>query len=261
MKLNSFLLDIKEALAITPVWMEMARQDLVSKYRRSKLGPWWITIGTGVGLIGTAFVWSTLFNMPLKKAFPHITIGFVFWGFISATLIEGSGVFVTAHTIKTIKIPILTFVFCLVLKNIYMLMHTAILIFLVMVAFQVDLSVTMLLFIPGLVLLILTAILVTMVLGLIGARFRDLSYTVASFMSFIMLLTPVMWDPKILTGNRLWLVYLNPIAYYLEVLRAPLLGRVPNVEYYYGIFGIIFVLFLLANYLYTRLSKRIVFWL
>jgi ABC-type polysaccharide/polyol phosphate export permease len=259
--MGQFLIAIREALKIAPVWLFMAYHDVLARYRRTTLGPWWITIGTGIGLAGMALVWSTLFGMALRDIFPYMTIGFTLWGFIASTLVEGAAAFSGAGTLKMIRTPLLTFVFFSVLKTLYTFLHNCVLIIIVLIIFQVDFSLTTLLFIPGLLLLILTSLLVTVILGIVGARFRDLSYIISSFLSFLMLLTPVMWNASMFSGKRIFLIYLNPIAYYLEIIRAPLLNKVPDVIYYYGVLGTIIILLVLANYLYNRFAKRIIFWL
>lgn len=259
--MNAFLIAIKEVLSLAPVWLFMAHHDTLARYRRTTLGPWWITIGTGIGLLAMAVVWSTFFGMTIKDIFPHMTIGFTLWGFISSILTEGASGFSSAGILRTIKIPLLVFVFFTVAKAFYTFLHNSVLILLVLVAFQVDVSITTLLFIPGLLLLMVTALLVALVLGIVGARFRDLSHIISAFLSFLMLLTPIMWNASMMTGKRILLVYLNPIAYYIEIIRAPLLNKVPDPIYYYGVFGVIIVLLFLANYLYNRFSKRLIFWL
>ncbi|UNM06476.1 MAG: hypothetical protein H6925_01920 [Holosporaceae bacterium] len=87
-----------------------------------------------------------------------------------------------------------------------------------------------------------------------------MSHIINSFMTFIFLLTPIMWRPEILSGKKAFLVYLNPFSYYLAILRDPLLGRVPDVTYYYGVFAMIGIMIFAAVYIYKRVAHRIVFW-
>ncbi len=257
-----FLTAIKEAISIYPVWIFMAHQDVVSKYRRTSLGPWWITLGTGIGLFGMGLIWARMFHTPLAQLFPYLSIGFVIWNFIATTLTESPEIFVrAAPVLKTIKIPLLTFLFFSVLKNLYVLAHNFMIIVVVLVIFRVTPGWQTLLVLPGLVLLALSALLASFVLGFLGARLRDLSHIMASLLTFLFLLTPIMWNTKILTGNSIYLAYLNPLTHYLSLVRDPLLGKAPPLMAYAAVSGCIFFMIGLSFFLFKRFHKRLIFWI
>lgn len=52
------------------LWSTLAWYDIVLRYRRSMLGPLWLTISMGAMLIGMGPLYSTLFNVPINKFFP-----------------------------------------------------------------------------------------------------------------------------------------------------------------------------------------------
>ena len=79
-------------------------------------------------------------------------------------------------------------------------------------------------------------------------------------MTFVFLLTPIMWRPEILTGKKALLLYANPFAYFLIIVRAPLLGKVPDPIFYYGVVFMIALLFGGAYFLYKKTAHRVVFW-
>ena len=193
---------------------------------------------------------------------PFQVKAFVCWGFISTSLIESPNIFLGAGPmLKMIKMPRLSFVFLSIIRNLYTLAHTFVLCLIVLVFFPVKITWIILLFIPGLLLVIVTAFLVSVILGVLGSRFRDLSHIISSFMTFIFMLTPVMWDASILTGVKRMVVYLNPLFYYLSVVRDPLLNKIPTAQAYYGVFFMIAIFSLLANYLYNRFAHRLIFWI
>ena len=52
-------------------------QDVRQRYRRSALGPLWLTISMGV-MIGTiGIVFRTIFKSPMKEFLPFIAIGII----------------------------------------------------------------------------------------------------------------------------------------------------------------------------------------
>jgi lipopolysaccharide transport system permease protein len=259
--MNHFIRALIEVSKKAPIWFFMAHQSLISKYRQTTLGPWWITLGTGIGLGAMGVIWSSVFNMDITEFFPYLSAGYIFWTFISSTLIESPEIFIRASsTLRSIKLPLLIFIFTTVLKNLYILGHNIIIFIISIFIFHLKISCIMLLFIPGLFLLTVGALLMGIILSIIGARLRDLSYIMASLMTFLFLLTPVMWNPNILSGKRLYLAYLNPVTHYLAVVREPLLNRIPDPISYISVACITVFLFLFASFLYKKFEKRIIFW-
>ena len=49
--------------------INFAWYEIKSKYYRSKIGPFWITLSTIVTISGLSFVFYSIFNIPLKKLF------------------------------------------------------------------------------------------------------------------------------------------------------------------------------------------------
>lgn len=257
-----FFKDLIETLKIAPVWVLMSKYDIIARYRRTAFGPWWITLGTGCALLGMGFVWSKIFNVELKVLFPYLSIGYVFWVFIASVLTESSLIFIShSMTLRTVRIPILTFIFNALLKNIIMLLHNVVIVIIVFFVFDVELSLKALLFIPGFILTLLTSFFVSLSFALLGARLRDLSYIVTSLVTFIFLLTPIMWKVEMFIGNQKYIAYLNPLTHFITILRDPLLNKIPDLIYYYGSVGTTMLCGVLAIFLYNRMSKNIIYWL
>jgi lipopolysaccharide transport system permease protein len=84
---------------------------------------------------------------------------------------------------------------------------------------------------------------------------------VGSVMQISMFVTPVMWKPSQLSERAQLIVYLNPLAAYLELLRAPLMGRVPDVHHYLTVLIVIGVLLLGFFTIFLNSRRRLVYWL
>jgi ABC-type polysaccharide/polyol phosphate export permease len=250
-----------ETLKITPIWYFMTYQDIVGRYRRTTLGPWWVTISTGISLTAMGVVWSTLFQMRLGTLFPYMAPGLVIWTFIAAVLTEGTLLFCSAGGMaKNIKIPLFTFVFSFILRILYTLLQNSIIIVLVFLIFKVSVTPKAFLSLIGLVLLVLASLPTTIILAMLGARFRDFSQIIGSVITFLMLLTPIMWDVSILKGKAVYIAYLNPITYFVMLIREPLLNRTPDIIYYYGAFSITAILMVLSAFVYSKYERRIIYW-
>jgi lipopolysaccharide transport system permease protein len=98
-------------------------------------------------------------------------------------------------------------------------------------------------------------------LGAIAARFRDVPMIIASIMQISFFITPVMWRPDQLTERAQWLVHLNPLASYLEILRQPLLGHTASLQAWLTACAMLCVLGIAFVALYRHVRRRIVYWL
>ena len=99
------------------------------------------------------------------------------------------------------------------------------------------------------------------ILGALAARFRDIPMAVASVMQISFFVTPVMWSPEQLTERAKTLVHLNPLAAFLEILRAPLLGAVSAPQAWAYALVATFLALASFGFLYLLARRRIIYWL
>lgn len=227
----------KQSLAITEIvggllqwrlWTLLAWQDIVQRYRRSFLGPFWLTLSMGI-MVGTlGFLYGQLFKLDIPDYLPFLTLGFLVWGLISGIIADGTYVFISAENfIKQIKIPYLTFVFRIICRNFIIFGHNFVIYVGVALLFDVRPGAWGLLAVPALALITVNSVWVALLLGLVCTRFRDVPQIVASLLQVAFFLTPIIWKPELLSG-RVLLIAGNPFFHFLELVRAPLLGQPPQ---------------------------------
>jgi ABC-type polysaccharide/polyol phosphate export permease len=220
--------DLAAGLAFTHMWAVLGWQDVKQRYRRSTLGPFWLTISTGilVGIMGPLY--GRLFGQDFNAYFAFLTTGFVVWQMIAQTVNDACTTFVTAESyIKQVKLPLSIHVLRVVWKNIIYFLHNMLVVVVVLVYLQVPVNANLLLFPLGLLVFAFNAFLYGMILGVICARFRDIPLIVQNIVQAAFFLTPIMWRPSML-GRHEWTVDLNPLYHFIEIMRAPLLGVSPN---------------------------------
>ena len=99
-------------------------QDVKQRYKRSALGPLWLTLSMSVTISAMGFVFGRIFNTPLHDFFPYLAAGIILWGFISVVLSEGCSVFVDSESIiKQIPLPYFTFILRLIWRNLLIFFH------------------------------------------------------------------------------------------------------------------------------------------
>ena len=202
-------------------------QDIKLQYRRSLLGPFWLTLsmGTLVGALG--FLYGALFGIAIDDYLPFLALGFVAWGLISGIASDGCMAFIGAENfIKQIKLPYSTFVYRVVWRNLIIFAHNFVIYIVVAIVFGIWPGATALLLLPGLALIVANGLWVCLLVGMVCARFRDVPEIVASVLRITFFMTPIIWKPEQL-GKRIGLVDLNPFFHFIEMVRAPLLGQTP----------------------------------
>ena len=105
---STALADIYGGLANWRLWALLGWQDIRQRYRRSLLGPFWLTLSMAVLVGSLGFLYGALFRIAIDRYLPFLTLGFMAWSLISGIINEGCAAFITAeHMIKQIRTAML----------------------------------------------------------------------------------------------------------------------------------------------------------
>lgn len=259
-RLARALLDISEGARAHRLWCMLGWQDIRQRYRRSKLGPFWLTISMGALVSGLGVLYSSLFKIDVADYLPFIAAGFVVWGLISTMITDGCDTFIGGEgIIKQASLPLSVHVYRVVWRNLIVFAHNVVIFFAVAAVFSIWPGWTGLLALPGLVLLCLNGVWLGLLLGLVSARFRDVPQIVASVVQIAFFLTPIIWKPELLPDRAL-VLDLNPFYHLVEVVRAPALGQAPESVSWLAAIGITAVGWLAALAMYRAYRWRIAYW-
>lgn len=254
------LADIIRTAKMPRLIFYMAWSDIRARYKRSILGPFWITLSTAIGVVGLGFIWSELFHMDRAVFIPLLTIGLILWQFISACITESTTVFIRqANIIRNLNLPISLHPAQLVLRHLINLAHNFPLFIIVALILGCKFDWQSLLFIPSLLLVVCNLYWMSILIGTLGARFRDLEYLVLMVMPLLMFLTPVMYRPNALPsiGKYMWF---NPLADMIEIVRYPLLGQLTPAFVYLINIAMLLVGGAITALLFNAKRNRIAFW-
>ena len=242
-------------------WAYMAVQDIRLRYRRSMIGPWWVTISTGVMVMMLGFLWSHIFGSNLENYLPFFAVGFVIWGWMSGQILDAAGgYFQFGGAIKQMRLPFPIFTLRLNVRQLIILAHNTIIIAAVLLLIGHGLSWMNLIAIPSLILIQLNLTLLSIVVTIFCTRYQDMTQVVNVGTQIIFFFTPILWQVETLK-NRTYLAEMNPIYHWIETIRAPLLGHLPSVSNYLWSLASLVVLFILATYYLGRYRSRIAYWL
>ncbi|MDX2027159.1 MAG: ABC transporter permease [Alphaproteobacteria bacterium] len=254
--------DVGESLKLWRLWMLMATNDIAQRYRRSLIGPFWLTLSTGIMILALGLVYSYLFKIPVHEYLPYLAAGQVVWTLMSSILLEAGSAFVAAEGyLKQVRIPKLAFILQLVTRNLIILLHNMVIYIIVWLIYQPPLGWQTLLFIPGLILILVAGTAAATMLSVICARFRDMPQIVISLLQVVYFLTPVMWRSNQLNEGNHAIIKYNPFLVFLDIARGPLLGEMPSAETWVIAVGLTVLTCIPAFFFFARFRARITYWL
>jgi len=259
-QLRRALLDIWDGWTKRNLWTTIGLHDVRQRYRRSVIGPFWITLSTGIMIGALGFLYSHIFKIDMKEYLPFLAAGFFVWGLISSLVIEGCQAFNSSENlIKQLSAPLSIYVYRVLWSNLLTAAHNVWIFVLVAFFFSVQINWSIVLVAPALALILLNGLWVGLLLGLLSARFRDIPLIVSNIIQVMFFMTPVIWRADMLP-ERVLLLYANPFYHFVEILRAPMLGNAPSAENWLSTLSITVVGWVIALAFYTAYRWRIAYW-
>jgi len=242
------------------IWLVLGWLDIKQRYRRSVLGPFWLTISTSIMVAALGLVYSGLFKQSLESYLPYLAVGLIVWTFLSSLLNESCAVFTSAEgMIKQVRLPLTVHVMRMVWRNLIIFFHNAVVLIVVVIFFSKGLSLSLLSIPFALLIIAINGLWIGLILGTFCSRFRDISPIVMNFTQLLFFMTPIFWHKEALV-EREWLVQFNPIHHFIEIVRTPILNSTLVVESW-SIVGLITIfLGFSAFVVLNKYRHRVAYW-
>lgn len=254
------IVDVVDTIHKWPMWTGLGFQEIKMRYRRTALGPFWMTLNMGLTVVMIGVVFGKLFNSDLSAYMPYVVTGVVMWTAILAIMNEGSNCYISfTGYIKQTKQPYTLYMMVVLWRNFLGFLHNFIIIPAILLFFWVTPSWTVLLLPFNLLLVFMALLPYAMLAAIISARYRDVPQLVTNVMSALFFVSPIIWKVELL-GTRAPLAYLNPITHLLEIVRAPLLGQSPLWFVYPSVALMAVVGWLVTIVVFARFRARIPYW-
>ena len=261
-RLQTALSDLLGGLVQWRIFWILAILEVRQRYRRSSLGQFWVTISMAVQIAAIGIVFAVIFNQSLTSYIPFLGIGLVLWGFISALMNELAVTFISSETyLLAYSGPRSAVLYRTITRNLIITAHNLLIIPLLLVIFQIPITWTALLFVPGFLLVILNGVWIGMLIGTLATRFRDLPQLVGNLVQLAFFITPIMYRPEQIQEQFRLITHFNPFASWIEIMRAPLLGTIPELHHWLFTGAVTILGFTIAIPFYARFRERIVYWL
>ena len=259
---------MREGFRQRELWGHLGWQDIRQRYRRSVLGPIWISITMAVTAIALGILYAGLFGNDISKQLPNLLVGLIIWGFISGCIGEGSNVFIdNVGLITHLPAPLSVHVYRLVWRQTLFFLHNLVVYVLMLIVIPQHLHWSDLSAIPAFALLVINGLWVTFLFGIFTTRFRDLAPIIASVVQLAFFLTPIVWiyqdflnSPNPHIRQRAHLAELNPFLHFLEMLRRPMLGQPQVLRYWLVVLAITVVGWGFTLVAMRRYRSRVSYW-
>lgn len=257
-------LDLWDGLKKWKIWMALAWQDIKLRYRRSVIGPLWITLSMAITVYSMGFLYSRLFHMDLDSYFPYLVSGMLAWGLISGLIIESTEVYLfSSSLIRQIKIPYSFHIHRLCMRNLIIFAHNFLVLIPIYMIFhhRYHVSWSWFTIFLNLVLFYINAFFMCNIIAMVCARYRDLGQVIKSLLQVLFFLTPVMWEPSVLSSHYKWIIMFNPLYNFIQLIRQPLIGLSLDWIQYGVVLLTTICCACIHQMLFVRYRSRIVYWL
>lgn len=239
----------------------LAWQDIKQRYRRSTLGPIWLTLSFGVQMLTMGVLSGLLFNSPIERSLPYVCAGMLVWFFVTQMINDGAVLFVSSSRyITQIKCPLSVFLLQVVWRNLIVAGHNATIYLLIAAILVIVPGPSLLLWPAGLALVIICLAWMALVTAVVSARYRDVPVMVQNILNILFWFTPLMYFPEQL-GSKRFLADYNPFAHMVALVRDPLLGRTPTLQDWLVVLALAIIGWFGTFMFFARFRSRIVYWL
>jgi ABC-type polysaccharide/polyol phosphate export permease len=245
------------------LWGRLGLLDIKRRYRRTVIGPFWSAISLGVFIAVMGTVGVGLWKQDVSDYLPFLASGMLVWLMISLIVTESCTMFVSGHHLfSRMRIDYSLLAYTLVWRNLIVFLHNFLVYLLIVIIFATKLiSPSIFLVIPGLFLVAINAVWVALLLGMVCLRFRDVQQLITTILQISLFVTPIFWPPDMLTGiKHLLFVDFNPLYCFIDIVRAPLLGKVPALLSYELVLGVTAIGWIMTSQAFSQFRKRIAFW-
>jgi ABC-type polysaccharide/polyol phosphate export permease len=255
------LWDIIEGLRLYEMWLRQSWNEVRRRYRRTLLGPMWVTVSLIIFAVMLSVVWAGLFNTPWRQFLPFLLSGLLPWTLLSSSIAEGCMALAAGEALmKARQFPYTTLVYMVLARNTIVLGHNLVGYFPIAIACGVPLGWQTALLVPGVFLLIANCGWMALLIAIVCLRFRDFQQMVISLLQIAVFITPIFWMANQLKGRRAMIVDYNPLHYMVDLVREPLLGNAPQPVSYYVCLATALVGWWIAFRLLASKRHRLAYW-
>jgi ABC-2 type transport system permease protein len=219
--------ELRDIRAHSGLLVELVHRDLTIRYKRSVLGFFWTMLHPLLLMLIFVVIFASLFRGRAPHYETYFLSAYVAWNFFAQTVLTAmASVAWNGPLMKRVRVPPSIFTLSVVVSGLVNLGLSLIVLFAIMLVVGAPLH-GALWFLPvSLTLVGIFTFGVSLALAAVSVFFGDVREMVQAGMPALMYLTPIIYPVSIVPERYRWPLKLNPLAYIVEIVRAPI---------YYGI--------------------------
>ncbi|WP_448032326.1 glycosyltransferase [Bradyrhizobium liaoningense] len=238
----------------------LAWSDMRHRYVRSLLGPFWMSLQMAIVVAVLGSVIGQMSNADVLTRLPMLALSMTAWTFLNSVVLDATTALQnSASLIRDRALPPVIFLLqCTFRQGLFALHNACVPLVLWLFLSPHDLS-HALAALPGLLLFVISTFALSLVLGAMATRYRDLKPIIESTLMLAFLASPIIWSSEMI-NHRSTVMRINPLTHLFAVWREPLAGgHVDPVSIVYVLVAL--ALLIVASVLTLLHLRKAAFWI
>ena len=227
------LFDIFVGFLSIPRSWRLATFEIKRMYSRTVIGPWWMVVQDFLYILGLGLLWGILLKESSSDFLAYFATGYIAFNLLNGLVTEGSNTFINlAQTTSRMDSRLSPISWYVVFRKFLIFLHSFLALIIVLNLNSYSFSLISIVTISGFfVIVIVNGFFVSLWIGSLTTRFRDLQPIIDVFTRILFFLTPVFWKLDSVVGTPLeYIVLYNPFYYFIEIFRSIVLASPLNQD-------------------------------
>jgi ABC-type polysaccharide/polyol phosphate export permease len=257
-KAHPLMEEILALVAYRELIFQLVARAIKTRYKRSILGVLWTVLNPLLTMLVLTVIFSQLFRVQIENFPVYVLSGQLVWIFFSNTTSGAMGEMLwSGELLKRIYMPKSAFALAAIGTGLVNFFFSLIPLIIISLALGVEFTTALLVWPVGVLLLSLFALGLGLLLSTATVYFADMLPVYNVLLTIWLYATPVIYPLEIIPQRWLWMFRFNPLYYYVELFRQPLLfGIMPSWDIWLPALGFALVTVLLGGFVFTAKSSE-----
>ena len=237
----------------------LSKRNVILRYKSSLIGFFWGFFKPLLYLLIFVVIFSSQFNS-VNNYVLYATSGLIFWFFFAnVTNQSTANIIASSGLIKSLNIPVILFPLAEIIGEVFNLLLSLVVFFILMYWFGLHYDVKLLLIVPCVILFGFFTFGVTLLLSSLNVFFRDIGILWGTVQPALFYLTPIAYPETLIPPHYRLIIKCNPVYYFIKLARAIFYdaGAPPMRLWLYCII-IATVMYLLGAFVFNRLKNQFI---
>ena len=251
----------KEIIDSKYILIQLIKQYLKLKYRRTVFGYFWTLLNPLLMLMVLGIVFSTLLKIELKLFIQILFSGLFAWNLFSQITVQTlTGYINNEYLLKKIYVSKILFPLSISIALFLDSIIFFIVIYPLMIFLGIEISLA-LIFLPiALFVLFIFSLGIALIGSIITVFFRDLQWLVPVLLQALFFLTPILYDRSAIIGKLVWLNNINPMTQFVSLFKEIIFfGNIPSLSLWLITTLLAIISVTIGIYFYLKYETKIIY--